>query len=205
MSKKKGLSVEEKRNRMLEIFYEKKDVYQLKDLEKICPKEKGIVAQSVKDVLQSLVDDGLVDSEKVGTSIYFWAFPSKAFNNRKRKINDLNTKLDEARKKIKRLDTQLAEAKCGREDSVARDGVLTELNKCRKEVIDVKEKIEKYKDCDPQVLEEVKKQIEISKEAANRWTDNIFAIKSWCKNKFFIEESVLNKQFGIPEELDYIE
>ncbi|CAL1273293.1 unnamed protein product [Larinioides sclopetarius] len=205
MSKKKGLSVEEKRNRMLEIFYEKKDVYQLKDLEKICPKEKGIVVQSVKDVLQSLVDDGLVDSEKVGTSIYFWAFPSKAFNNRKRKSSDLNVKLDEARKKIKRLDTQLTEAKCGREDSVARDGVLAELNKYRKEVVDVKEKIEKYKDCDPQVLEDVKKQIEISKEAANRWTDNIFAIKSWCKNKFFIEESVLNKQFGIPEELDYIE
>ncbi|KAF8782520.1 meiotic nuclear division protein 1 homolog [Argiope bruennichi] len=205
MSKKKGLSVEEKRNRMLEIFYEKKDVYQLKDLEKICPKEKGIVAQSVKDVLQSLVDDGLVDSEKVGTSIYFWAFPSKAFNNRKRKINDLNAKLDDARKKIKRLDTQFAEAKCGREDSIARDGILKQLNECQKEVINLKEKIEKYKDCDPQVLEEVKKQIEISKDAANRWTDNIFAIKSWCKNKFFIEESVLNKQFGIPEELDYIE
>lgn len=66
MSKKRGLSVEEKRSRMLEIFYEKKDVFQLKDLEKICPKEKGIVAQSVKDVLQSLVDDGLVDSEKIG-------------------------------------------------------------------------------------------------------------------------------------------
>lgn len=36
--------------------------------------------QSVKDVLQSLVDDGLVDSERIGTSNYFWAFPSKASN-----------------------------------------------------------------------------------------------------------------------------
>ncbi|GIY04044.1 meiotic nuclear division protein 1 homolog [Caerostris extrusa] len=205
MSKRKGLSVEEKRNRMLEIFYEKKDVYQLKDLEKICPKEKGIVAQSVKDVLQSLVDDGLVDSDKIGTSIYFWSFPSKAFNNKKRKIGELGTKLDEARKKIKCLDKQLAEAKCGREDSDKRSKVLEELSEHKKAVKDVKEKIEKYKDCDPQVLEEVKKQIEISKEAANRWTDNIFAIKSWCKNKFYIEDSVMNKQFGISEELDYIE
>ncbi|GFT89063.1 meiotic nuclear division protein 1 homolog [Nephila pilipes] len=205
MSKKKGLSVEEKRTRMLEIFYEKKDVYQLKDLEKICPKEKGIVAQSVKDVLQSLVDDGLVDSEKIGTSIYFWAFPSKAFNNRKRKINELDSKLDEARKKINRLDKQVANAKCGRENSTIRDSVLKELDISLKEKTDLMEKIEKYKDCDPQALEEVKKQIEISKEAANRWTDNIFAIKSWCKNKFFIEDSVMNKQFGIPEELDYIE
>ena len=32
----------------------------------------------MKDVVQSLVDDGLVDTDKIGTSVYFWAFPSKA-------------------------------------------------------------------------------------------------------------------------------
>jgi len=31
-------------------------------------------------VLQSLVDDSLVDTDKIGTSVYFWAFPSKAAN-----------------------------------------------------------------------------------------------------------------------------
>ena len=40
-----------------------------------------VVMQSVKEVLQSLVDDDLVDSEKIGTSIYFWAFPSKALHS----------------------------------------------------------------------------------------------------------------------------
>ena len=38
MSKKRGLSLEEKRSRMLEIFYEKKDFFLLKELEKIAPK-----------------------------------------------------------------------------------------------------------------------------------------------------------------------
>jgi hypothetical protein len=41
MSKKRGLSLEEKRMRMLEIFYEKKDFFLLKEMEKIAPKEKG--------------------------------------------------------------------------------------------------------------------------------------------------------------------
>lgn len=45
------------------------------ELEKIAPKEKGITMQSVKEVVQSLVDDHQVDSEKIGTSIYFWSFP----------------------------------------------------------------------------------------------------------------------------------
>lgn len=44
-----------------------------------------------------------------------------------------------------------------------------------------------------------------ARDAANRWTDNIFAVKSWCKNKFNIEESTLDKQFGIPAEFEYLE
>lgn len=75
MSKSKGVSAEEKRTRLLQLFYEKKQFYQLKDLEKLAPKEKGIVANSVKDTLQNLVDSGLVDTDKIGLSVYFWAFP----------------------------------------------------------------------------------------------------------------------------------
>lgn len=75
MSKRKGVSFEEKRIRLLQLFYERKEFFTLKELEKIAAKEKGIVAQAVKDVLQTLVDDGLVRSEKIGTSVYFWTFP----------------------------------------------------------------------------------------------------------------------------------
>lgn len=92
---------------MMELFYEKKDFFQLKvillfaftvtfislsphcstssvhssnkfcsqELEKLGPKEKGVISQAVKDIVQSLVDDGMVDTEKIGTSVYFWAFP----------------------------------------------------------------------------------------------------------------------------------
>ena len=35
--------------------------------------------------------------------------------------------------------------------------------------------------------------------------DNVFAIKSWVKNKFQFEDSVLDKQFDIPSDFDYIE
>ncbi len=44
---------------------------------------------SVKDVLQSLVDDNMVDTERVGTSNYYWAFPSKALHARKRRLEEL--------------------------------------------------------------------------------------------------------------------
>ena len=35
--------------------------------------------------------------------------------------------------------------------------------------------------------------------------DNVFAIKSWVKKKFHFEESVLDIQFDIPSDFDYIE
>lgn len=43
-------------------------LFQLKELEKLGPK-KGVITQSVKDVVQSLVDDDLVLKDKIGTSV----------------------------------------------------------------------------------------------------------------------------------------
>lgn len=69
-------------------------------------------------------------------------------------------------------------------------GILTNLNRYIKAIVDIlihKMLHQKYKD------------------AANTWTDNIFALQSWCKTKFGISEQDLNKQFNIPEDLDYKE
>ena len=78
MSKRKGLSFEEKRTRMLSLFHETTDFFTLKELEKVASKQKGIVSQSVKEVVDSLTSDNLVQVDKIGTSNYFWSFPSTA-------------------------------------------------------------------------------------------------------------------------------
>lgn len=43
------------------------------------------------------------------------------------------------------------------------------------------------------------------KESGNRWTDNIFTVQTYCSNQFSIPTADFNAQFGIPEDLDYIE
>lgn len=53
---------------------------------------------TVKDVLQSLVDDNMVDCERVGTSNYYWAFPSKALHARKLKLEELQKQVQGARR-----------------------------------------------------------------------------------------------------------
>ncbi|XP_068202434.1 meiotic nuclear division protein 1 homolog [Palaemon carinicauda] len=204
MSRRKGLSHEEKRNKIMELFYEKKDFFQLKELEKIGPKEKGVISQAVKDVVQSLVDDSMIDSEKIGTSIYFWAFPSKALSTRKRKIDELQARLQDSDKRLKLSQKKLEDAKIGREEGEGREEVLERLAELEAKRNELLEDIQKYRDCDPEVLNEMKNGIQVAHDAANRWTDNIFSVKTWCKNKFFLEDSVINKQFGIPEDLDYL-
>jgi transposase len=75
MSKRKRTTADEKRTLMLQFFQEKKEFYTLKELETLIPKECGIIHQAVKDVLQSLIDDDLVHTDKIGTAVYFWSFP----------------------------------------------------------------------------------------------------------------------------------
>uniref|UniRef100_A0A8C2SKW3 Meiotic nuclear divisions 1 n=2 Tax=Coturnix japonica TaxID=93934 RepID=A0A8C2SKW3_COTJA len=205
MSKKKGLSFEEKRARMMEIFFETKDVFQLKDIEKIASKDKGITSMSVKEVLQSLVDDGMVDTDRIGTSNYFWAFPSKALHARKRKLEELQTQFAESNQKKEMLQKGIEKSKIGREDTAERAALMKELAALRQKKEQLKAEIEKYRECDPDVVEEMRQTGKVAKEAANRWTDNIFAIKSWAKRKFGFEESRIDKSFGIPEDFDYIE
>uniref|UniRef100_A0A8I5ZQ57 Meiotic nuclear division protein 1 homolog n=1 Tax=Rattus norvegicus TaxID=10116 RepID=A0A8I5ZQ57_RAT len=190
MSKKRGLSGEEKRTRMMEIFFETKDVFQLKDLEKLAPKEKGITAMSVKEVLQSLVDDGMVDCERIGTSNYYWAFPSKALHARKRKLEALNSQLSEGSQKHADLQKSIEKARVGRQETEERAMLAKELSSFQDQRKKLKAEVEKYRECDPQVVEEI---------------HNIFAIKSWAKRKYGFEETKIDKNFGIPEDFDYVD
>jgi acetone carboxylase gamma subunit len=82
---KKGISFEEKRQRMMSIFKDDQSFFHYKDIEKISLK-KGISFPSIKEVLDSLVGDDLVECEKIGTSIYYWSLPSKIYIAKKNKI-----------------------------------------------------------------------------------------------------------------------
>ena len=76
MSKKRGLSVDDKRKVILKIYHEAKEPFNLKEIEKLGSKA-GVVEQTIKDVNQTLLDDNLVQSDKIGSANFYWSFPSK--------------------------------------------------------------------------------------------------------------------------------
>ncbi|KAK3129227.1 hypothetical protein QOZ80_6BG0474160 [Eleusine coracana subsp. coracana] len=207
MSKKRGLSLEEKREQMLQIFYESQDFYLLKELEKMGPK-KGVISQSVKDVVQSLVDDDLVFKDKIGTSVYFWSLPSCAGNQLRNTYNKLESDLSNSKKRYMELVEQRENLKRGREDSEEREAALEELKAVKSHHKRLKEELAAYADSDPVALEAMKDAIDVAHSAANRWTDNIFTLQQWCSTTFPQAKEQLEhmyREVGITEDFEYLQ
>ncbi|KAK4528531.1 hypothetical protein GAYE_SCF59G6475 [Galdieria yellowstonensis] len=204
MSKKKGLSFDDKRTRMLEIFTESKTFFTLKELEKVAPKQKGIVLPSVKEVLQSLVDDDVVSSDKCGTQTVYWCLPSQAVQKKRSRIASLTEKLQSKSDQKQQLLEKREELRNCHQDTEERTQLIEQINALESQIEHVKEQLNIYKESDPEVLAEIRNVSQIAWEAANRWTDNIFSIRSWVSSKFGLPSSEFDKNFGIPEDLEYI-
>uniref|UniRef100_A0A6M2F0U7 Meiotic nuclear division protein 1 homolog n=1 Tax=Populus davidiana TaxID=266767 RepID=A0A6M2F0U7_9ROSI len=207
MSKKRGLSLEEKREKILQIFYDSQDFFLLKELEKSGPK-KGVISQSVKDVVQSLVDDDLASKDKIGTSVYFWSLPSCAGNQLRTVHRKLNSDLQSSKKRHAELVDQCEALKKGREESDEREEALAELKTIEMKYNELKAEMEKYADNDPAAVQAMKEAVEVAHVAANRWTDNVFTLRQWCSNNFPQAKEQLENMYqeaGITDEFDYLE
>ncbi|XP_039166302.1 meiotic nuclear division protein 1 homolog isoform X5 [Eucalyptus grandis] len=152
MSKKRGLSLEEKREKMLQIFYESQDFFLLKELEKLGPR-KGVITQSVKDVVQSLVDDDLVSKDKIGTSVYFWSLPSCAGNQLRNVYRKLESDVQSSERRLVELADQCNALKKGREESDEREEALSNLKKVEEKYNELKDEMAEYADNDPAAFE----------------------------------------------------
>jgi hypothetical protein len=206
MSKKpKGISAEEKRIRVMDVFQVRKDVFQMKELEKIVSKEKQINSMIVKELVQGLVDEGLVDAEKIGSSWYYWAFPSKLINAKKQRLDELRKKVTDGQRRMKYVTQELEEYEINAEDELLRSAEEEKLKMLKSSNEKLRKEVDKLKDFDPAIFSRQKEEIDIAKEAAERWTDNVFALKAWCRDKANMEPERFHSAYGIPEDLDYPE
>jgi hypothetical protein len=203
--KKRGMSLEDKRATILNIFHESKSVFLLKDIEKIASK-RGVVLQSIKDVLQSLVDDDLVHGEKIGISNYYWSFPSEAAVKLDGEINKLKTQLATRKADETKLKADLAKSQVGKEDSAQRQNLLRQVSNLETEVITNRLELSNYTANDPERFEALKQAATVAFDSANRWTDNVFCLETWATKKFGgMDLRGFFKSHGVDDSFDYIE
>jgi len=131
----------------------------------------------VADINNSLVDDGLVDKEKIGGSNFFWSFPGKKDRMLQLEHENVMSEIELAKTKITEVEAKLADAKRGREDEGGdREKKLARLEELKSEKKVMEKELESLKENDPQALADLEKELKLVTEAANRWTDNIFSV-----------------------------
>jgi hypothetical protein len=76
--------------------------YTIKDIEKLGTK-KGIVSQSIKEILDSLVSDSLVQCEKIGTGNYYWSFTGASLAVKKKMVTSLEADIVKSKVRCPRV------------------------------------------------------------------------------------------------------
>lgn len=203
MSKKRGLSLEDKRNTLLSLYHEAKEPMNLKEIEAKGSKA-GVVQQTIKDVNQSLVDDDLVHSDKIGAAIFFWSFPAEAFVKKQVEKETILSKIAGAKETILEFNEKIKKAKHSRSDpgrgpKLQRYYELTEENKRLDKLL------EENKKNDPVEIKSVLDKAAKVKDCANRWTDNIYTLKSYVTKKSGQNGKDVDKMLGIDDNFDYLE
>jgi chromosome segregation ATPase len=144
------------------------------------------------------VDDGLIETDKDGGLVYFWSFPGNIIANLQKRVSVKEKRLADLNAKVGTLKEKKSALNQSQEGAEDRAEKLTTLKELRVQVAELETEVKRLQENDPEVCESYK-------AAANRWADNVYAVVSWLKDRFGMEETVINKQFGIPEELEYFE
>lgn len=181
-------------------------MFTLKEVEKTGAK-KGVVQQSIKEVLQSLVDDDLVSCERIGIGNYYWSFPSAAGVRAEGEVARLAAALSAAEASVADAKAKLDAAAAGAAVSAEREAALARMAAAEAKVTAARATLASAATDDPAAHAALLQAADVARDAANRWLDNVHALKAWCDKKFEGAEGLdaFFRQAGLTDAVDYLE
>ena len=182
MKKKKGLSLEDKRQILMSLFKKEASFFHYKEIEKHCTQNK-ISYMIVKDLLKGIVGDNLVETEKIGSSAYYWSLPNRVYDalkqqkerekqvfvNLTNEINNINKKIED--NKAMRVENE--KRKENKEKMAELHEIINENLKILKD----------FEEKDPEKYEMYKDIVKKTDRLDEFWIDNIWSLYQWIKNK----------------------
>mmetsp|Transcript_1927 Transcript_1927/g.6034 ORF Transcript_1927/g.6034 Transcript_1927/m.6034 type:complete len:208 (-) Transcript_1927:314-937(-) len=207
MSKRKGLSFDEKKATLLAAMNAEASFYTLKELENL-GKSKGVIPQAVKEVVEALNADGEVQTDKVGSQVLFWALPSQrttALQVKKQRLLDEATQLQGEHGKLQAEFASLSARAPPSEEELASLRARAATDRQRRDQL--RAQIGALERCGPEKLAEMQKQTAVAKEAANRWADNICTVRSLFlrERRGEVSSADFNRTFELPDEFEFLE
>eukprot|EP00752_Nemacystus_decipiens_P007993 g7141.t1 len=200
---KRGLSLEQKREKILDIYHSTKMIYSLKEIEKAASKQ-GVTSVTVKEVNQSLVDDGLVDLDKIGAANFFWSFPSKVAVAKQNTVDLLKQDIAKAEETTAAHKRKICELEEGRANTEGRREKLGRLHENGQRLQQLENEYETLKENDPAELQKIVNLTQVCKDGVNRWTDNTWCIKSWMVKKKGLSGKEVDKYLQIKDDFDNV-
>ncbi|TNJ27251.1 Mnd1 [Giardia muris] len=199
----KGTSLDEKKAKLLDQMLQTGEIYSNKTIEALS-KPTGISAMIIKQVLMELVNEDLVDSEKIGTSTYYWCFASKKSQTVLSQKSKLEGEIQQLKKEIQTLEKSIVDLQGGREESDQRTLLLQRQAELQATLKEQKERFKQLSKNDPEVANRLKSFTKTAIEQANIWTDNILSLKKHLVEKYGMDPKELGNHLGITVDFDYL-
>lgn len=166
------MKIEDKRKVILSILHTTKEFYNLRELEKLAGKA-GVTEKTVKDVLEQLTGDSLVTCEKIGTSNYYYSFPSahvvKLLNRKK----ELTAEIAVSKKYINETKEELEVEKSKRVEGEEREELLIQIRGLTESETEWKAELKLLESCDPVELKRKEEETDVAIREANLWIGTI--------------------------------
>lgn len=182
MKKKRGLSFEDKRERMLSIFSINETFYHIKEVEKEGIR-KGIPFPTIKDILKSLIGDDLVESDKIGNSILYWSLKKKTFSVKRNKIMLNNDEIVKYEKDNEQLKEMIKEVKRQKQETEEYKRLRIEMETLQDEIRNIDNELEQYIMNDPEKYKEYENDNIIYMSAFEVLCDNILICNKILKDR----------------------
>ena len=203
MSKRKGVSAQEKRDRLLTMLRESKRPWSTKEIDK-SSKHLGYHAMAIPDVLNSLIDDNLAVKEKIGSANYVWSFPSDAYKKAKVK-HDLNAEQVEiVTATLIKQNEKKSELEPGRELTSEYNEISDDVRSKKAALQQLNQTANQNAANDPAVLAELGVLVEEIKQNVNRVTDNTFELQSFLIKKRNMDRQTVKGFLQITDTYDNV-
>lgn len=192
------MSLDEKRSKLLEFFTREHMFYNIKEVEAQGSKFTGVHPMQIKELLQTLVDDGMVNAEKCGVTTLYWCFEYDKHKKMKVLVERSQNKNDDLTKEIQSI---VKSIKIEKEKRTKGNGevMIQKIANLKKEKKALQEKMSSSA-FDMDRVESIKKELQIEISNGEIYTDNIESLIYYFNKKNGIEREMFKQELGIPDE-----
>lgn len=140
---------------------------------------------------------------QVGLSNLYWSFPADSLNQARRRKATFEEKAAAAKERAEQMEEKLEKNSEGKDESEERSAKLARLGELEEKHAALVERAEMLKANDPEVVKELQRLVEVGKEAARRWTDNTWQLKTTMVQKFGVDPREAERMLRMSAEFDY--